>query len=357
MEPWRCSVIKLAPSSLERYEACPGSYWAEQGMPWVESEYAEEGNLLHKAMYTEGMQLSTEHQRLVRICREAGRQLLVDYLKGSNQFAHESYLPWQTKKFKVSGKLDFMAWDEEAALIIDWKFGREPVEVAESNLQLRAYACLMNIHYPRERCVVAIVQPYAEPERRVTVCGYSKRDIELSIEQITEIAAAIETHRELRKPGPSQCRYCKAAATDRCPESRENVSGLVEIVKREVLMPSGEELAGWLDRAKAAESVIQSIKDHAVAELQAGREVPGWRLGKMQTIRTLPDAAKAWEAASAVLDPAEFTEACKVTVGALQDVMAEKKRWSSREAKENFNAVMGSALVAGERRGSLERIK
>ena len=77
----------------------------------------------------------------------------------------------------------------------------------------------------------------------------------------------------------------------------------------------------------------------------------------MQTIRTLPDAAKAWEAASAVLAPEEFTEACKVSVTALQDVMAEKKRWSSREAKENFNAVMAPALVAGERRGSLERIK
>lgn len=349
-------MIKIAPSSIERYEACPGAYYAEDGLPWQDSPWAAEGTLLHAAVSDESKWdgLTTEQRRVVAICRNAGRELLVEHVKGNNQFAHESYLQWTAARFKLSGKLDFVAWDEEAALIIDWKFGRELVEVAPSNLQLRCYAVLMDINYPRERLVVAIVQPYAEPERRLTLCGYNRKDLDQATSEIVEIAKRIENGRDNRVVGP-QCKYCKAAGTQRCPESLKNTESLVQI--ETAPMPVGDELATLLDRVKAAEPVIDAIKQHAVAEIQAGRDVPGWRIGKTQVIRTLPDAAMAWEQAQTVIPPDKFTEACKVSVTALQDVMAEHCGWPSKVAKDEFNRIMGPAIVAGERRGSLERVK
>lgn len=348
-------MIKIAPSAIERYAACPGAYYAEEGLPWKDSGWNTEGTLLHSAVADDAKWdgLTTEQKRVVSICRAAGRQMLVERVPGNSKYAHETYLQWTARNFKLSGKMDFAAWDDEQSLVIDWKFGRELVEVAASNLQLRCYAVLMDINYPRERAVVAIVQPYAEPERRVTICGYGRKDLDQATMELVQIAKTIEDGKDKRVVGP-QCKYCKAAGTQRCPESLQNA---VEVAGAELPLPTGAELAGWLERAKAAESVIEAIKQHAVATLQAGASVPGWRLGRSQTIRTLPDAAMAWEQAQFTVPPEKFTEACKVSVTALQDVMAEHCGWASKEAKDRFNEIMGPALVPVDRRGNLERVK
>ena len=350
-------MIKIAPSAIERYQACPGAFYAEDGIPWQDSEWKAEGTLLHSAVSDDSKWdgLTTEQKRVVSICREAGRQLLVDHVSSNNKYAHEAYLQWGANRFKLSGKMDFVAWDEASSLIIEWKFGRELVEVAPSKRQLRCYAVLMDINYPRERVVVAIVQPYAEPDRRVTICGYNRKDLDQATTEIIQIAKQIEQGKDTRIVGP-QCKYCKAAGTNRCPESLGNTEALVQIQKREV-MPVGAELSAWLERAKAAEPVIEAIKQHAVEEIQAGRDVPGWRVGRAQVLRTLPDAAMAWDLAQSVIPPEKFTEACKVSVTSLQDVMAEHCGWPNKIAKDEFNKVMGPAIVTGERRGSLERVK
>lgn len=355
--------MRIAPSSLGRLEACPGSYNAERQCGYSQgSPAAAEGNLLHSAMRTPNLSelnLTFEQKRLVETAKDHARELLLKHLPGHTRWwAEVSAVARLDDRHTVSGKLDWIGYDETGTLIIDWKFGRTPVDVAADNLQLRAYAIIgHDFQGPRtnEQIVVALVQPTVERELQVTQCTYTPEDVAFSRKQLVQIADLASDPNAAREPG-EHCRYCKALGTALCPESVEVASSVAKFSQSEIL-PRGEELAEWLDRAKVAEQLIDLLRSHAREEIAAGREVPGWTVTRDQEIRTLPDAVAAWERVAERITPEDFMRICKVGVGDLQELLAKRLGWPSKAAKQEFNELMGAAIVIGMKRGALQKVR
>lgn len=350
--------MKLSPSELERAAACPGSHRAQEGLPWKAGDWAEEGNLLHRVMAGASAEgLDREQRHVVRICGEHGASLLARHLGESDHYLKEWRVTCTIGGTRVSGIMDWAGWRMTAgganALVIDWKFGRDPVEYADSNLQLRAYAVLAarNIK-DTARVVVAVVQPRAEVERQVTECEYLPDDLKAAEEQISLIAEICADPNAARIPG-DHCRYCRACGTDRCAES---TAQLVKIQPEPLLpMPTGAALAELLDKAKAAEAVIARLRDHAEAEIASGHEVPGWAMAKNPSWRTVPDVSAAWEKLQAMMEPADFMQLCRVSVTDIQNAIAEKEGLSQVRAKARLSELLGPAIVMQDRGSSLKR--
>lgn len=355
-------MIRLSPSTIDRVAACPGSFLAEKALPWVEGDQADEGKLLHAVMNCAAVQdrLDGEQKLSIRICTSAGATLVEEHLSGPTKFVRERRLRCQIGDMEISGVVDFQAWDGYGShLVIDWKFGREPVDPAEANRQLRAYAVLAARN--REdgfatKVVVAVVQPRVELERRISVAVYTPEDLIAAAEEMQALAAQAVNPDAPRNPGPKQCKYCRAGGTDRCPESRETLVALRPPDEVLAPLPTGEELGTLLKKAKVAEAVIGRLRDHAREELAAGREVPGWQLVPGMKVRTLPDTAAVWARLSDFMDPDDFMRLCKVSIGPLQDAVAEVQGWRAKDAKANFTALLGDAVQLEERAAALKEV-
>lgn len=354
-------MIKASASNLDRIAACPGSHAAESGMPYKPSDAAAEGTMLHDVMSgarnTDG--LTSGQRRYINYCSEQGKALLAEHVDGEKpEIVKEWYAQVRLLDHIVSAKSDFTAWGEKKALVIDWKFGREPVDRAEVNLQLRPYAIIAaQEKLTIELTTVAIVQPTVAPEDRVTVCQYTREDILTAKEELNEILVAAAKPDAPRIPGP-HCRYCKALGTSRCPESREQAMALVPLTNAQV-MPVGAELAKFLGMAQLMKPMIETLEEHAREQLLADpASIPGWILTPDIPIRTLPDVETAWAAAEAGgMTPEQFMAACSVSVRSLEDAMREKFGWRAKDTRAEFNALMGSAIVMDTKRGSIKRVK
>lgn len=366
-------MIRLSPSNLDRYRLCPGAYWAEVGLPYTEHDGAGEGKLMHAVLAgSDSIDKLTPSQRAdYNFCQREAKRLHeeifgTDYRAEVKSWRAESRLQAKVESdVLLSGQVDYWAWgivyDVPVALVIDWKFGRGEIDTAAENLQTRAYAVLVDVEVPGSKpavVYVAIIQPRADIDSRVTVSRYTPEDIDRANDELKDIAAAIrlaETQ-PMRYPGREQCKYCKALGTIRCPESAETARALAPIQYADV-MPHGADLAAFLDKAAVAKKLIDRLEEYAKERLADGEEVPGWTLKPGPPIRTLPDTAKAWECAQRLMEPEDFLRCCKVTIGALQDALQEQKGWTTRQAKDEFNALMAAAIVMQDKAPSLVREK
>lgn len=354
-------MIKASASNLDRIAACPGSYTAEQRMPYKPSDVAAEGTLLHDVMSgqrdTKG--LTTGQRRYINYCGEQGRLLLAEHVDSDKpETTKEWYSQARLLDSIVAAKLDFAAWGEKKALVIDWKFGHDPVDRAEVNLQLRPYAIIAAQEKPGiEITTVAIVQPTVAPEDRVTVCQYTREDILQAKEELNAILRTAEQNPDKRIPG-AHCRYCKALGTSRCPESVQVAQTLIPLTKAQV-MPTGAELAKFVAAWQIMKPMGEALMEHAREQLLADpQSIPGWYLTDDIPIRKLNDVEAAWAAAEAVGITAEqFMAACSVSVTPLEEAMRAKFGWRAKDTKSEFRKIMGDAITMETKRGSIKRVK
>lgn len=365
-------LIRISPSSIERVVACPGSHAAEAQCQkgWESSAAAEEGQLLHAAIrpdFPEEKQkaLTFEQKRVLGVAKAHARRLVMEHLGTLQPKA-----TWEARAQMsicdigiLSGVVDWSGTVADGrCLVIDWKFGRATVAEATDNLQMMCYALLLKacIVENVDTVVVALVQPTVEFDRQVTTAIYHLEDIEVARQRVEEIARAAADPAAKRTPG-DHCRYCKALGSELCPESAEEATAVAGFARAD-LLPTGIHLGEWLDRANIAQKVVDMLKDHAKAELAAGRRIPApdgyeYVMSADIPIRTLPDPTKAWEQVQHALKPKEFMAVCKVGVGDLQAAMQEHFAWPSKIAKAQFNDLMGDAIVMDKKSGSLKKLK
>lgn len=357
--------MKVSASSLDRIFACPGSYWAEQGITAPQGTAAAEGELLHKVMAGEAVvELNREQKRLIEVCREAGAELRArSFGDRKPQYQLERYIRWGDPETGgvIATKIDCLMIGDEEAVIIDWKFGRDPVEAAPSNPQLRAYAVAVAKELPNvRRIVVAIVQPYAEREQRISTAAYSYEELGIAVAEFRGLFRtlnAMELRLETRYRNPGEhCRYCKALGTERCPESMQLAQAMIPVPQAD-LMPKGADLAQWLDRCEAVESIILAIRAHAKQLLAAGEEVPGWKLKDGRHVRTIPNVALAWERLQDNLSAAAFMSACKATLTPLEEAYGEATGLKGKALRKSFDELLGDVIVMRQDAPSLEKVK
>lgn len=276
--------IKLSPSKLAYYEACP-VFWQA---PSEKSDAAEEGDRLHEAVEKEDLSIldNPEQKEAVKAC--------LNYVKGLapnpvmqpgqpmlmfDQILKEIWLESDIGKRGRADKLIFPSIDRELAHVIDYKFGKAPVEHAATNAQGMDYAYRVFKNYPDiQRVQVHFIMPR---QRDVTWHEFTREyDFPLMRKRLLVIHERVND--PFKQPTPNlekACQYCDLKA--KCPALGQSA---VQLVKKFNLLPVPEDFAPHAPRTPEERGIAQELADLLI---KWGEEV------KSQNTRAVLDGAEA----------------------------------------------------------------
>lgn len=332
-------------SNLARIAACPGSYYATLGLKEEWSDAARQGTLMHKSAETgDCSKLDARQTKLVERAI-AQRDELITQLFGEDRDFVLTEKRINNYELRLSGQLDYGMIAPPKALIVDYKFGDHGVEDADTNLQMRGYATVFAASNlcPQEITDIycAIIQPSVTDAP--IVVQYSRTDLRKAWEELSRlIDRALNNNQPPRRPS-SECRFCVARATDRCPESQ----AMVTAPEAPVDIPA-EALSALLNRWTIAKPIGTRLEEIAKERLAAGETIPGWRLKDNAPRSRVSDVMQAWARIEDLFTPDQFAEACSVAVGRLVAMYREQEGCTWQVAKDEVRKRLAGVLVSQE---------
>lgn len=354
----------LGASGAYRWMACPGSVRMSDGVPERTSDYAKEGTAAHElaqacleqnrdpiefidrsfsgVMVTDLMAAAVEtYINRARAIIEPGDMVLIE---------HKFSLERLTKGTAVEGvpmfgTADLVIYKPEIRwlYVLDYKHGQGvPVE-AKGNPQGRYYAlgAALSLQDQGVNPIlvhIEIVQPRVARLRDTPFQVETVEPMEL-IEWSADLLEAAE--RTLAPDAPlnpgGHCQFCPAAAI--CPSLQKHAlteaqaefspAGAITVPPAPDKLPP-EKIGRVLAAADTIERWLSAVRAHAMGELEAGREIPGWKLveGKLGN--------REWSSE---------TDAALELVGAglSDDAIYEKKLISPTQAEK----LIGKKAMAG----------
>lgn len=276
-------------STAKRVINCPGSVaLVQQVPPKPSSSYADEGTLLHNTIaailetnkepkdflntFYNGVELTEE--RLERKLLPALAALDEIDPEGKLEYAVEQVVGFGDALPGVFGSADLVGRIGNRGILLDWKFGDGVAVEAEENPQALFYtAAALRTEATRwafegvDEVEVIIVQP-PQVKRWVTSLDRVRR---FEAELILAVRAAQQPDAPLS--AGDHCRWC--AAKSICPL----VNGAVERAKRENIKAVNiDRLTEALASIDLLEGWIKDAREMAKELLEAGVDVPGWKL-------------------------------------------------------------------------------
>lgn len=294
-------------SSMDRWEACPGSVSLCSTVPPAPSSvYAEEGTKAHEIAaecLRDGVQIvgpDTEMRDAVNVYREV--------CSGYFTPAHQKLgaQRWIEQKLDASHEIPGMYGTVDCLIywpwlrkliVIDFKYGSGVYVGAKENTQLLYYAvaaaCAIEDIGDIDRAELVIVQP-----RLVAGDDEGVRRAEVTDEELgaflDRVKHAINATRDPKAPlnAGDHCRFCPAAAV--CPElGKARDLALLSDFGKPVEAPQGgyspETMKKALDSLDALKAYIKAVDELAYRELEAGREIPGYKLVAKRPTRKISD--------------------------------------------------------------------
>lgn len=367
-------------SNLHQREACPGSAFAESGIPNEDSPDSVEGTILHSLDDDHALDRShlTGEQADVLKASAEGDERIFSAVRASLSITENSpfvegggeelwfrrgikrLFPGHTDKFRFYP-------DKRVLVIIDKKFGRREVAPAEANRQLMAYAVMGAEQFNPEHVLVALNQPRLAYDRRLTIGEYNRDGIRSAKEHLLRIwdgahnADGSPREDAIRIAGESQCRYCRAKLS--CPTYREkyeflakNASGgKAAFVSRIADISDGE-----LDKVYIACRFASLISDAAKSEILARQEsgrMLNYESQETGSIRTVTDVKSAADLLqlSLGLSLAEVMRHCKLSLEGVADELRVKDGISQKEAKDKVRDTLENLIELKPKAPSLKR--
>jgi hypothetical protein len=331
------SHAELAPSKAHRWLVCPGSVHVTAEDP--ETEWAAEGTRKHAVLaYMLRARKDSKLPALLAddtIETEAGPykvplQVLeqcAEILAFIDDFRSTHVDGWVVEEETpveigsrvwpgvpvglCRGTTDVAAYSYEELLVLDAKFGFVQVQ-AQNNPQLLLYASglLEEIPFPIKHVVLCVAQP-----------GYDGvvlfREYRMTVEEVREwafqqqhIVEEIQAHSRRLQADFDACRYCPARI--QCPARLKALDDAM--------------VEGWVDERSLPEllaavptlrAICKDIEQRALAELNQGHVVQGWKAVAAKSRRKWKDPAVAAEALKAVIvktgrDPSGIYETPKL---------------------------------------------
>jgi uncharacterized protein DUF2800 len=313
---------ELGASKTERWTHCPGSVRLCRGLPDVDTPYAAEGRRAHalaenwltdsgRTVTSDGDEMITAVTQYVEYVRALakGRRLRVEVT-----FDLSPLQPPQ----EMFGTADAVITGGRRLDVVDFKYGAGVVVEVEENAQLLYYVVgalvsLWEKHHAGttfsdpvspsavmvwalsqfDEMWVHIVQPRAPhpdgPARswRVT----PDRVLEFVAHLMLKAGATLDPDAPLH--AGTWCKFCPAQAF--CPEVKRFA---IEVARTDFSVdpPAAETLpievvASVLTKASVLQHWLTALEARAVAELEAGRPVPGWKLVTKRPKRVWNDPA------------------------------------------------------------------
>jgi hypothetical protein len=339
---------RLAPSKAKRWLNCPGSVLATDGIADESSKYADEGTAAHNVMehcLTAGVNaagfLGITVKPKFKVTQE-----MVDAVQSCVDYVRERKLPqsemWVERRDgleavkslpePIFGTTDVCLWNPESKVleILDLKYGRGVVVEAEENEQLLIYALaqVIRIGVAPAKIILHIMQPRAHHE------DGPFRSWETNIEYLgafkKKIVAAAVAAQDSNAPLAvgEWCRFCPAIAT--CPAQMKMA---VRVAQEEFEidppypgdLPDAHEMGTErisfvLKHADAVENWFAAVREHAKNLLNAGQEVPGFKLVRGRSNRRWKDEV----AAEKMLQKAGLKAGVRRVVKVISPAQAEK---------------------------------
>jgi hypothetical protein len=278
-------------STAARRLGCPGSREMEAAYPDTgASAAAIEGTALHSAM-----EWLLDRDEPIHVKRLTGRAFGHPPVRVTEEHITTAIMPAlayfdevvRTWDYEVEvqgpfpgiegafGTADIVAYpDPRRLIILDWKFGTGVPVSAVGNAQLRYYACVAIERLRAWSTVEEVDLHICQP--RVPDGNSSER---VTIDELDAFRVA------LRKAidGPPTlaagdwCRWCRARAV--CPEQRARAAAAIRWTE------IGRDLPAALSMISGLEDWIRSVQQAAHDALEAGADVPGYKLVEKRRTR------------------------------------------------------------------------
>lgn len=348
-------------SNLHRRVRCPGSHYAEHGLPDTDSDASAEGTLLHAAIPDEDRfaTLKPAHQDLVERVRGIYAEVIERTVAAFAIQADEPFEEGDERDLTLRagirpilpGHCDRWRWYPGLKLLViaDAKFGCIEVTPAPLNLQLRGYATAGAQEWGAETVIVAVAQPRAfmtEGAEQLTIARYDKADLELAEAQIIAWEKAWMDKDARRVASEDACRYCKAKLLCDTRNARlqavkitESAMGIADLAD-DVFLSMFEAV-----RMATKEDFQEAVKGEARTRAMEGR-LPGYKLKPNAARRSINDQVQASMILRSALDfdDTEVAAASKVTIGEVESVLRKKTKVKAKDAKESVNAALAPVI-------------
>lgn len=340
----------LSASSAHRWLACTPSAKMEEQFPDTTSEAAREGTLAHELaelklrnyFYTTDFGKRKLNAAIKKLQKEELWQeemmgytdLYLDYIKtvaladrtrGTAEIEKRvDFGQWVPGGF---GTADCLLLKGKQLHVIDFKYGKGVPVSAENNPQMMLYALgardLYSLLYHFEEFHLHIIQPRIDnvsewvctEEELLAFGAYAKERAALAIEGAGKFC-----------PGESQCRFCRAKATCRA-RSEENVR-LAFSPDKGKLPPliSSEDAGRYLSLGEDVKKWLEDLKEWALGECLAGREVPGWKAVEGRGSRDWTDMDAAFDklTKSGIAEEAMLYERKPLTLAQVEKLVGKK---------------------------------
>lgn len=290
----------LSASGAHRWMACTPSARLEEQFPDTTSDAAKEGTLAHELAELKVRNFACPADfgktKLAAAVRKLKKNELwqdemqgytdeyLDYIKASalafqsapsirieNQFDLSKYIP------EGFGTTDCVLIGGGVLHVLDFKYGKGVPVSAEENPQMMLYALgayeAYSFLYPIEKIKLSIVQPRLSE-------GIS--EWECSLERLLEFGEYVKQRAALAiegagayAPDVNTCRFCRARAVCRA-RAEKNVELAFAVEKKPALLENGE-IGEFLQKGEDVAKWLEDLKEYALQESLAGREVPGWK--------------------------------------------------------------------------------
>jgi hypothetical protein len=326
---------ELSASSAERWTNCAGSVALIRGLPNRSSPYAREGTAAHhvaasaiadgvSAFHYSGNRLSVDGEQIEitdEMCHAVQEYLdhvnmkVENAAEGSQRFVEVQFdLTPLSPPAEMYGTADHVLWDPEARVldIDDYKHGIGVAVDAHENIQLTYYAlgAVLALRVRPELVRITIVQPRAHHrEGSVRSFEFDWDHLVAFKQELFENARAALVPDAPLNVGP-WCRFCPGQAV--CPaqralavEAAQTEFDVAEPELPEANLLTDTQLNRALEIAPAVEDWFRSIRALLQARLEAGEEIPGWKLVAKRAMRkwTDEDAAVTWAQGAGIEEP------------------------------------------------------
>jgi len=314
------------PSSLYRRWRCPGSMHAERGLKEISNKDAKEGTELHEAVWRTKEQnavLSMEQQSVLHFAKKdldalAGKYHVAEWVVEKRVSVYDK--DWNEITFGTPdaygiGEITKNGVEKTVIVLVDFKFGRNPVDQASSNLQLAAYALALHQMLGIGEVVAMIIQPrVVEKHKPYTFTQFN---------EIRDLIAGIirrASHPTAKRCAGTQCTYCKTFG--KCKKADKVRDELMMSQSVEITKSNAEEM---YEKAMMVEKVVKKIKAQCKQLTdQAGGSIGRLEIQERKGARQCQDLQKAYEAIQEHVTVKEFLSFCTLRIADFEGFAARR---------------------------------
>lgn len=322
---------KVGASSAKRWMTCPGSVRMIAPLPNTSSPAAREGTAAHQVaeecllagaaassrigdvidVEGDGIVVTTEMAEAVQVyLDEVAMWLSTDpeaVLHVETRFHLDELHP------DLFGTNDACIWlpGQRKLIVLDYKHGAGTYVDARANPQLRYYAlgALFKFGYPATAIVSGVCQPRCDKSANKVRYDEPMSPVDL-LDWAADLVAAVRATEAPDAPlvPGDHCRgtFCGAYAI--CPAVHKKAQELAKVEFGPAVAYDPQLLAQALAFLPTLEGWIKAVRETALASMESGGTVPGWKLVPKRATRKWANEESAVKFMGQHLDESKFIE-------------------------------------------------